>query len=111
MHGIGNTQLFGSPGVQLYVDGVPQKCFLLFSDLYDLDSSRSSQRSTGKQIWETCTGGAINLITKKPGKFIVNRIFCSYATFNTQKYNISSSGPMDEQFSYSLGLKDLVDGY
>ena len=31
MRGIGNTQLFGDPGVGLYIDGVFHKgCFLLF---------------------------------------------------------------------------------
>ena len=31
MRGIANTQLFGSAGVQLYVDGIPQgNVFILF---------------------------------------------------------------------------------
>ena len=39
MRGIGNTQFFGSPGVQLYVDGVPQgNVFSYGSDLYDLEA-------------------------------------------------------------------------
>ena len=39
LRGIGNTQLFGDPAVQLYVDGVPQgNVFSYGSDLYDLEA-------------------------------------------------------------------------
>ena len=39
IRGIGNTQFFGSPGVQMYVDGVPQgSVFSYGSNLYDLEA-------------------------------------------------------------------------
>jgi len=39
IRGIANTQLFGAPGVQLYVDGVPQADVSSFSStMYDVES-------------------------------------------------------------------------
>ena len=113
MRGIGNTQFFGSPGVQLYVDGVPQgNVFSYGSDLYDLEAVEVLKGPQGSRFGKLAPGGAINLITKKPGETQTNKVSASYATFNTQKYNISSSGPMDEQFSYSLGVqRSSSDGF
>ena len=113
MRGIGNTQFFGSPGVQLYVDGVPQgNVFSYGSDLYDLEAVEVLKGPQGSRFGKLAPGGAINLITKKPGGTQTSEVSASYATFKTQKYNISSSGPMDEQFSYSLGIqRSSSDGF
>jgi len=113
MRGIGNTQFFGSPGVQLYVDGVPQgNVFSYESDLYDLEAIEVLKGPQGSRFGKLAPGGAINLVTKKPGETQTSKVSASYATFNTQKYNISSSGPMDEEFSYSLGVqRSLSDGF
>ena len=113
MRGIGNTQFFGSPGVQLYVDGVPQgNVFSYGSDLYNLEAVEVLKGPQGSRFGKLAPGGAINLVTKKPGETQTSEVSASYATFNTQKYNISSSGPMDEQFSYSLGIqRSSSDGF
>ena len=113
MRGIGNTQFFGSPGVQMYTDGVPQgNVFSYGSDLYDLEAIEVLKGPQGSRFGKLAPGGAINLVTKKPGETQTSKVSASYATFNTQKYNISSSGPMDEQFSYSLGIqRALSDGF
>ena len=113
MRGIGNTQFFGSPGVQMYIDGVPQgNVFSYGSDLYGLEAIEVLKGPQGSRFGKLAPGGAINLVTKKPGKKQTSKVSASYATFNTQKYNISSSGPMDEQFSYSLCIqRALSDGF
>ena len=113
MRGIGNTQFFGSPGVQMYVDGVPQgNVFSYGTDLYDLESIEVIKGSQGSRFGKLAPGGAINLITSKPGYDRKNKISASYGSFNSQKYNFSSLGPIDEQFSYSLGiLKSSSDGF
>jgi iron complex outermembrane receptor protein len=113
MRGIGNTQFFGSPGVQLYVDGLPQgNVFSYGSDLYDLEAVEVLKGPQGGRFGKLAPGGAINLITKKPGKTHTSKVSASYATFNTQKYNIATYGPLDEQFSYSLGVqRSLSDGF
>ena len=113
MRGIGNTQFFGSPGVQMYVDGVPQgNVFSYGSDLYDLEAVEILKGPQGSRFGKLAPGGAINLITRKPGNEQSSEIAASYATFDTQKYNLSSSGPLDEEFSYSLGVqRALSDGF
>jgi len=113
MRGIGNTLFFGSPGVQLYVDGVPQgNVFSYGSDLYDLDAVEIYKGPQVSQFGKLAPGGAINLITKKPNDSISGKASASFATFNTQKYNLSNSGHINEDFSYSLGIqRSLSDGF
>jgi iron complex outermembrane receptor protein len=113
MRGIGNTQFFGSPGVQMYVDGVPQgNVFSYGSDLYNLEAVEILKGPQGSRFGKLAPGGAINLITRKPGLEQSSKVSASYATFNTQKYNLSSSGPLDEGFSYTMGIQRSVsDGF
>ena len=113
IRGIGNTIFFGSPGVQLYVDGVPQgNVFSYGSDLYDLEAVEIYKGPQGGQFGKLAPGGSINLITTKPSDSIKAKASISYATFNSQKYKLSNSGPIDEDFSYSLGFqRSLSDGF
>jgi iron complex outermembrane receptor protein len=114
MRGIANTQLFGPAGVQLYVDGIPQADISSYSaTLYDIESIEILRGPQGHRFGKSVTGGAINIKTKPPTNSKVNKISASYGTFDTQKYNLSSSGPLDEEgFSYSVVLqRALSDGY
>ena len=62
---------------------------------------------------KSVTGGSINIKTKAPSDQQVNKISASYGTFDTQKFNINSSGPLDgDGFSYSVALqRAFSDGY
>jgi iron complex outermembrane receptor protein len=113
IRGIGNTQFFGSPGVQMYVDGVPQgNVFSYGSNLYDLEAVEVLKGPQLSRFGKLAPGGAINLITRKPGDQQVNRVSASYATFDTQKYDLASSGSMDGDLSYSLAVqRSLSDGF
>ena len=114
MRGIANTQLFGPAGVQLYVDGIPQADVSSYSStLYDIESIEILRGPQGHKFGKSVTGGAINIKTKAPSDQQVNRITASYGTFDTQKYNLNSSGPLDgDGFSYSVALqRALSDGY
>ena len=114
MRGIANTQLFGPAGVQLYVDGIPQADVSSYSaTLYDIKSIEILRGPQGHKFGKSVTGGAINIKTETPGDQHVNRVSTSYATFDTQKYNINSSGRLDaEGFSYSIALqRTLTDGF
>jgi len=114
MRGIANTQLFGPAGVQLYIDGIPQADVSSYSaTLYDIKSIEILRGPQGHRFGKSVTGGAINIKTKPPTKSKVNKISASYGTFDTQKYNLSSSGPLNEEgFSYSVALqRALSDGY
>ena len=113
IRGIANTQLFGAPGVQLYVDGVPQADVSSYSStMYDVESVEILRGPQGYQSGKSVTGGAINIITKSPGKEQANEISASYGTFDSQKYNFSSKGPLSDGFSYSMAVRRaLSDGY
>ena len=114
MRGIANTQLFGPAGVQLYVDGIPQADVSSYSStLYDIESIEILRGPQGHKYGKSVTGGAINIKTKAPSDQQINRITASYGTFETQEYNINSSGPLDGNgFSYSVALqRALSDGY
>jgi len=113
IRGIANTQLFGAPGVQLYVDGVPQADVSSYSStLYDIESVEILRGPQGYQYGKSVTGGAINIKTKTPGKKQSNKISASYGTFDSQKYNISSKGPLSDGFSYSMAVRRaLSEGY
>ena len=110
MSGIGNTQLFGSRWRSIICGWrTSRKCFLLFFDLYDLEAFEVLKGPQGYNFGKSVTGGAINLVKTKLLQINkTNKVSASYATFNAQKYNISSSGPLDgDGFSYSLHFRDL----
>ena len=114
IRGIANTQLFGPAGVQLYVDGIPQADISTYaSTLYEVESIEILRGPQGHKSGKSVTGGAIYIKTETPSDQQVNRISASYGTFDTQKYNISSSGPLDSDgFSYSVALqRALSDGF
>ena len=114
IRGIANTQLFGPAGVQLYVDGIPQADISTYaSTLYDVESIEILRGPKGHKSGKSVTGGAIHIKTETPSDQQVNRVSASYGTFDTQKYNISSSGPLDSDgFSYSVALqRALSDGF
>lgn len=113
IRGIANTQLFGAPGVQLYVDGVPQADISSYSStIYDVESVEILRGPQGYHYGKSVTGGAINIKTQAPGKDQSNKVSASYGTFDSQKYNISSKGPLTDGFSYSMAVRRaLSDGY
>lgn len=113
MRGIANTQLFGPAGVQLYVDGVPQADVSSYSStLYDVESIEILRGPRGHSFGKSVTGGAINIKTKAPSNQQTNQFSASYGTFDSQKYNFGSSGPLDDSLSYSLALQRVMtDGF
>ena len=113
MRGIANTQLFGPAGVQLYVDGVPQADVSSYSStLYDVESIEILRGPQGHKFGKSVTGGAINIKTKAPTDQQMNQLSASYGSFDTQKYKLSSSGPLEDGLSYSIALqRALSDGF
>ena len=114
IRGIANTQLFGPAGVQLYIDGIPQADISTYaSTLYDVESIEVLRGPQGHKFGKSVTGGAINIKTQAPSDQHVKRVSTSYGTFDSQKYNINSSGPLDaDGFSYSIALqRALSDGF
>ena len=114
IRGIANSQLFGPAGVQLYVDDIPQADISSYtSTLYDVQNIEILRGPQGHKFGKSVTGGAINIKTQAPTDSHVSKLSASYGTFNTQRYSINSSGPLDtEGFLYSVALqRALSDGY
>ncbi|HAF58072.1 MAG TPA: hypothetical protein DCL00_00625, partial [Opitutae bacterium] len=107
IRGIANTQLFGPAGVQLYIDGIPQADISTYaSTLYDVQSIEVLRGPQGHKFGKSVSGGAINIKTQAPSDQQISKFSASYGTFDTQKYNLNSSGPLDEEgFSYSIALQ------
>ena len=113
IRGIANTQLFGAPGVQLYVDDVPQADVSSYaSTLSNVESIEVLRGPQGYKFGKSVTGGAINIQTETPGNERSSELSTSFASYNAQKYNLSSNGPISDSFSYSIGVqRALSDGF
>lgn len=113
IRGIANTQLFGAPGVQLYVDGVPQADVSSYaSTLYNVESIEVLRGPQGYKFGKSVTGGAINIQTETSGNERSTELSTSFASYNAQKYNLSSNGPISDSFSYSIAVqRALSDGF
>ena len=105
LRGIGNTQLFGDPGVGLYIDGVAQGSTATYSSsLFELESIEVLKGYQGHRFGKNTPGGVINIKSRKAGDTHRSKLSASYATFNTQNYRVLADGPTGENSSYYFGL-------
>jgi len=113
MRGIANTQLFGAPGVILYIDGVPAGSATTYSStLFDVESVEVLRGFQGHRFGKNAPGGVINVKTRRPGDTHRSKLFASYGTFDTQNYRILADGPTSNSSSYYFGLnRSSSDGF
>jgi iron complex outermembrane receptor protein len=105
LRGIGNTQLFGDPGVGLYIDGVAQGSTATYSSsLFDLESIEVLKGYQGHRFGKNTPGGVINIKSRKAGNTHRSKFSASYASFNTQNYRVLADGPTGDNSSYYFGL-------
>ena len=105
LRGIGNTQLFGDPGVGLYIDGVAQGNTATYSSsLFDLESIDVLKGYQGHRFGKNTPGGVINIKSRKAGDTHRSKFSASYASFNTQNYRVLADGPTGDNSSYYFGL-------
>ena len=113
IRGIGNTQLFGDPGVGLYIDGIAQGSIATYSTaLFDLESIEVLKGYQGHRFGNNTPGGVINIKSRKASDTHRSKLIASYATFNTQNYRILADGPTGDNSSYYFGLnRTESDGF
>jgi outer membrane receptor protein involved in Fe transport len=105
LRGIGNTQLFGDPGVGLYIDGVAQGSTATYSSsLFDLESIEVLKGYQGHRFGKNTPGGVINIKSRKASDTHRSKFSASYASFNSQNYRILADGPTGDSSSYYFGL-------
>ena len=111
LRGVGNTQFFSGAGVQMYVDGVPQgNVFSYGSELYDIQDIEVLRGPRGYRFGKLAAGGAIYLRTQKAGPQRKSKVGASFGRFDHQSYQLSSSGPLQDQFSYSFSVRSSQTG-
>ena len=113
LRGIGNSQLFGDPGVGLYIDGVAQGSTATYSSsLFDISSIEVLKGYQGHHFGKNTPGGVINIKTSKSGETHRSKFSGSYASFNTQNYRVLADGPTGDNSSYYFGLnRSESDGF
>ena len=85
LRGIGNTQLFGDPAVNLYVDGIPAGSTSTYSStLFEVESVEILSGSQGHRFGKNSPGGVINIKTRRPDENHRSKLYASYGSFNTQ---------------------------
>ncbi len=101
----------------ILIDGIPQnkgKDKLVDWDLIPLDNVERIEvlRGPASALYgDNAMSGVINIITKRPGATPETKISGSYGSFNTQNYNVSTSG-MVEKTGYYLGVsRKSTDGF
>ncbi len=115
IRGIGqlDTALFADPAVGLYVDGV----FLARAqggvlDLLDLERVEILRGPQGTLFGKNTTGGAIQLITRKPGNAFAGRLSGTIGELDRRDARASVAGPLSDQLSASLALMSTQrDGF
>ncbi len=113
LRGIGNTQLFGDPAVNLYIDGIPAGSTSTYSStLFDVESVEILSGFQGHHFGKNSPGGVINVKTRRPDENHRSKLYASYGTFNTPNYRVLADGPTGENSSYYFGLnRSETDGF
>lgn len=114
VRGITNLAFSGAPSAALWIDGMPagdaSSAFLPFYDIHNIDLYRVPLAGDGGF---TGAGGLIDFQTERAGNAWHGTISASYASFNSQDYRLSLSGPLiKDKLTLTLsGLQSLSDGY
>jgi iron complex outermembrane receptor protein len=113
LRGVGNSMLFGDPGVVLYVDGVPHDSVGTYSaGIFDIQSLQIHPGSQGHRYGKNAPGGIIRISTRRPGNTHLTKLRASHGTFKTQSFTVLADGPMSETSSYYFGLnRSRSDGF
>ena len=91
--------------VALYVDGVYQASkYLNQIDLANIDRVEVLKGPQGTLYGRNATGGAINIITKKPSDTLQGNASVSYGRFNETEEKGYLSGPMAPTLNGSIGV-------
>lgn len=100
-----------SEQVSVYVDGVPLNqasggaVDLSLISLDNVESVELYRGSVPMELGNASLGGAINIITKQSSDSFNGKIKATYGSFNTQQYNIFTSGGVDKNsFIFSADL-------
>lgn len=103
--GQGDTAVFADPGVGIYLDGIylarAQGSLL---DLINLERVEILRGPQGTLFGKNTTGGAIQLITRRPGRELATRVGLTAGSHDTLDGQLGIDGPLAENLFGSLAF-------
>lgn len=103
--GQGDTSVFSDPGVGIYLDGIylarAQGSLL---DLVDLERVEVLRGPQGTLFGKNTTGGAIQLITRRPGRSLASRLSLTAGNYQTLDGQLSVDAPLSENIAGTVAL-------
>ena len=113
MRGSTNTLFFGPPALGLYIDDVPLgDAYSYPSELLELSQVRVYRGPQGPYFGRNGPAGMVEMFTPRPGDKQSTSLTAEYGSYDHIGLGLSTSGPLGEDFSYSLQLfHDQRDGY
>jgi len=105
LRGVGSDVFLpgASPSVATYIDGVYQPVSqAIAQSFFKLERVEVLKGPQGTLFGRNTTGGAINIITRKPGDQFEATVDTEIGSFATRKIGVFLSGPATESLTYSV---------
>ena len=111
--GFQDTALASGPTVSVYLDQMPLPFSALTQGvILDLQRVEVLKGPQGTLFGQNSTGGAVNYIANKPTTELEYGVDASYGTYNEIDVTGFISGPITDQLSYRLAVRNITsDGW